>query len=807
MIEIEIDGKKIAAKEGQMLIQAADDAGIYIPRFCYHKKLSIAANCRMCLIEVDNVKKTLPACATPVAKDMKVFTRSKMAIDAQKSVMEFLLINHPLDCPICDQGGECELQDTSMGYGSDFSNYDQGKRSVKDKDIGPLIATDMTRCIQCTRCVRFGDEVAGLRELGAVNRGEDMEITTYVERTVVSELSGNIIDLCPVGALTSKPYRFTARPWELMQHTSIAPHDCVGSNIYIHTRSKYYIAEQNVMRVVPKDNEAINEMWLSDRDRFSYQGLHSSDRVSRPLIKENNEWKEVEWHTALNFVVDHLLKIKQKHNAEQIAALASPNSTLEELYLLQKLMRGIGSQNIDHRLRQTDFRHQNYVPLHPNLGIPINEIEQCDAILLIGSNIRKEQPILGHRVRKMTLKGGQAMAINLVDHPFNFELSEKSIVNADNLPFALAGVVKALADENLTQEEQVLLANIEPTALEKKIAQQLKAGNKTAVFMGPQAINHPQASLIRHFVCLIARLSGATMGLLVEGANSVGAWLSGAVPHRTIGGVPVSTPGFDAQALFAQKLRAYFLMGVEPELDSANAGQALAALKQADLVVMLSPFKSGLMEEYAHVILPIAPFSETPGTFVNIEGRWQSFYAAAKPLGEVRPGWKVLRVLGNLLNLEGFSYNSAQEIAEEISQQITDIKKVKNDLEPFAKSASFVASKEQMNKEEVQHLVRIAEWPMYCVDNLVRRASALQEMFKIEEGAAAIRVHPDLAQRLELANDSLVTAKQGPQKITLPLIWDARIADGQVFIPAGIPETEGFGSAYAPITLERSRNP
>jgi NADH-quinone oxidoreductase subunit G len=776
MIEIEIDGKSLEVEQGSMIIEVADKHGIPIPRFCYHKKLSIAANCRMCLVEVEKAPKPLPACATPVTAGMKVRTCSAKARDAQKAVMEFLLINHPLDCPICDQGGECELQDLSLGYGRGISRFNIGKRSVKDDDLGPLIATEMTRCIQCTRCVRFGQEVAGIRELGATGRGEDMQITTYIQHSLESEMSGNIIDLCPVGALTSKPFRFTARAWELKQTASIAPHDCVGSNVYVHTR------RNDVMRVVPRENETLNETWLSDRDRYSYLAVRSAERLQQPMIKLNSIWQEVDWATALEFAVDGLQKVLAQYGAKQIGALASPSATTEELFLLQKLMRGMGSHNIDHRLHQADFTDQKSAPLYPTLGIKIEELENQDTILLIGSNIQREQPIAGHRVRKASLRGAKILSVNLIDHVFNFSQSAKIIVAPNKLTRVLAGIAKALAAEH------DLLKEIQPTAEEQVLAEQLKSGQKKIILLGALAQNHPDAAIVRALAQLIADVSQAQVGYLTEGANSAGAWLAGAIPHRGPAGVAIPE-GLTANTALAASLHAYLLFGIEPELDCANPLAALNALSKAEFVIAFSPFKSERYLQYANVILPIAQFAETAGTLVNCEGRWQSFLPASNPPGEVRPGWKVLRVLANQLNIPGFEYAAAEEVRDELQKLLDQTGALEE------KRFELKEIKELSN----QGLTRITEWPIYSIDSVTRRAPALQASATHE--STGVYINADLAARLHLQEEQLVTARQGSAQAQLPVIIDARIPDDCVWIPAGRLETARLGAAFGEIEI------
>lgn len=774
-IEIEIDGKTLTAKPNSMVIQVADEAGIYIPRFCYHKHLSIAANCRMCLVEVEKAPKPLPACATPVMPGMKVFTKSPKAIAAQKAVMEFLLINHPLDCPICDQGGECELQDLSLGYGSAESYYAEGKRSVKDQDIGPLIATEMTRCIQCTRCVRFGTEVAGLRELGATGRGEHMEIGTYIEQSMRSEVSGNIIDLCPVGALTSKPFRFTARAWELNQYPSIAPHDCLGSNVNVHTRNG------TVMRVVPRENIAINETWMSDRDRFSYEGLYHTDRLDKPMIRERNgAWKTTDWQTALEYAVKGLQAVLAQHGGNQVGALASPNATLEELYLLQKMLRQLDVPHIDHRLREVDFRDQDQMPLFPGLNTTLADIEQADVVVLIGSNIQKEQPLAGLRVRKAVRQGAQVVAINMVDYDFHFDVADKKIVAPHALTSALADIVREMGQEAQSQS----------------LIKTLRQGKKVAVLLGIQAFHHPDAAEIRFLAQQLAAQCQTTVSYLTEGANAAGAWLAGALPHRKTGGEPVKQVGLDAQAMCRDPRKAYVLLNLEPDFDSANAVRVGDALKQAEFVVSLSLFQNALLAETAHVILPIAPYTETSGTLVNAMGEWQTFKGVATAFGESRPGWKVLRVMANLFNCDGFDYTSTKEIHDEIknviAHAVTSLPKVASGSPRPAKSAEPAVT---------DSFSRVGEIPIYAGDGLVRRAKSLQKAQSVVEGAfAALHLHPRDAKTCEIQEGDIVTVEQ-QGRAELPVVMDERIPLGAVWIAGGIEATKTLGDLFGRVKI------
>jgi NADH-quinone oxidoreductase subunit G len=720
MPHIEIDGRKLEVREGSMVIEAADAAGIYIPRFCYHKKLSVAANCRMCLVDVEKAAKPLPACATPVTEGMVVHTRSAKAVDAQKGVMEFLLINHPLDCPICDQGGECDLQDLAVGYGKDASRFAEKKRIVLDKYIGPLIATDMTRCIHCTRCVRFGQEIAGIMELGATGRGENMRIGLYVEGTVDSEMSGNMIDLCPVGALTSRPFRFNARAWELQDFHSVAPHDCVGSNITVQ------VLRNEVRRVLPRDNEAINECWLSDRDRFSYASLESKDRVLKPMIREGGTLRETDWQTALNFAASGLRRIVETHGCEQLGALAAPTATVEELYLLQKLTRGLGSNNIDHRLRARDFRDDAGAPLFPSLGMPIAELENLDAVLLIGSDLRRDQPILAHRLRKAWTKGRTAiMAVNPADYDFRFTLAHKSVAPVPAMARSLACVAAALAQmsgSTLPAEAAAWCAGSSPGDAERAIAERLRAASKKHVLLGSGAMRHADASVLRALAQTIAELSGATVGHLCD-ANGAGAWLAGCVPHRAAAGRRCDRPGMNAAQMLATPRKGLVLLGAEPEGDFADAAQAMRALDAADFVVSISTFRSAATEK-AHVVLPLAAFTETDGAFVNCEGVAQSFAAAVRPPGDARPGWKILRVLGNVLGLAGFEFTTAAEVrAEALPAAVSMPARIYEGAMPAPNGASAVAG--------------ALDVPIYAVDAYTRRARPLQMTKEAKGGAPA----------------------------------------------------------------------
>ena len=793
LVTFEVDGLVLQARKGAMLMEVTDAADIYIPRFCYHKKLSVAANCRICLVEVEKAPKPLPACATPVMEGIKVYTRSPRAREAQAATMEFLLINHPLDCPICDQGGECELQDLAMGYGSDVSRYVENKRVVKDKDIGPLIQTDMTRCIHCTRCVRFGDEVAGLRELGATGRGEHMEIGTYIENAVSSEMSGNVIDLCPVGALTSKPFRYSARAWELRQKSGIAPHDAMGSNISFH------IFQGRVKRVVPREHEGINEVWVSDRDRFSYEGLYSADRLLAPRIKENGSWREVDWETAFEFAAAGLKRSVGSHGAERLAALASPAATLEELYLFQKLARALGTGNVDHRLRQLDFSDDAQAPLFPWLGCAIADLERVDGALLIGSHPRKDQPIANHRLRKAAMRGAAVMVLNPIDFDFNYRIAHKLIVPPSHMVAALAGIAKALPERGGTPTPEVL-GGIYVTDEHREIAKRLRGAGSGLVLLGNLAVSHPRWSALRALAGFIAEASGARLGYLPEAANSAGAWLAGVLPHRRSGGQAVTVPGLPAGGMWDAGMKSFLLLGLEPELDAMRPAAALSALRQAELVVSLSGYRTPIMDEYAHALLPIAGFAETAGTFVNAAGEWQAFDAAVSPLGVVRPGWKVLRVLGNALGLSGFGFDGIEEVQTEV-RGATGNAPPENRGRWLSLTEVPVAGL-PVNGPVNGGLDLIAPVSMHRLDPLVRRARALQHT--ADAGDDDVHLHPVLAQSLGLADGARARLLQGTAVIELSVALDPCVPEGAVMLSAAREPASRLGACSGPVSLTKA---
>ena len=798
-VTIEIDGRACEVAKGAMVIEAADAAGIAIPRFCYHKKLTVAANCRMCLVEVERAPKPLPACATPVMDGMKVFTTSETARGAQRSVMEFLLINHPLDCPICDQGGECELQDLAMGYGRGVSRFTERKRVVPDKNLGPLIATDMTRCIHCTRCVRFGSEVAGLAELGATGRGEDMRIGTFIERSVDSELSGNVIDVCPVGALTSKPFRFRARAWEMVQREGVAAHDAVGSNLYVH------VHRGRLMRVVPRENEAVNEVWLSDRDRFSYEGLYAEDRLLAPRVRgDDGEWRETDWEVALDAAAQALRAVVDADGPGALGALASPVATTEEHCLLQALVRGLGGTNVDHRLRQSDFSDQDEAPAWPWLGLGLADLERVDAALLVGSNVRKEQPLAGLRLRKAALAGASVFALNPIDHAFNFDLAGRIVVSPGQMVDELAKIAAAAAssaaasDAPETDGEGASEAGAGGAG--REIAAALAGAARGVVLLGSGALAHPRAAELRALARDVARRTGARLGFLSDGPNAAGAALAGVLPHRGPGGGPVASPGLDCAAMLDAKLPGYLLLGTEPELDCANGEAALAALDAARTVVALTGYVSPAMETYASVLLPIGLFTETPGTFYNAEGRRQRFEAASQPPGEARPAWRILRVLANRLGLDGFDYEDIDGVRAEAEARIGEVTPPDNLAGPAPAAGTAADAAGEGTEGAASSLWRIGEVPLYAVDPLVRRAGALQQT--AEAPAAAVRVNPALARTLGVTAGGMATVRQNGAERVLGVEEDPAVPDGCVLLHAGVPHSAGLGPAWGPITVE-----
>ena len=771
-ITLEIDGKSVQVPAGSTVMDAATKLGIFVPHFCYHKKLSIAANCRMCLVQVEKAPKPLPACATPATEGMKAFTHSDPAVTAQKGVMEFLLINHPLDCPVCDQGGECQLQDLAVGYGASKSRYQEEKRVVVNKNLGPLIATDMTRCIHCTRCVRFGQEIAGQMELGMAGRGEHSEILAFVGRTVDSELSGNMIDLCPVGALTSKPFRFTARAWALTRCKSISAHDSLGSNLVVQVK------QGRVMRTLPYENEAINEVWISDRDRFAYLGLNSEERLLRPLVKRAGEWHEADWSEALEAAAHGLKDIVARHGADALGVLVSPQLTVEELHLAARLARGLGTPNIDHRVRQSDFRLKTSGA--PWLGMPIEQVSHLQSVLLVGASIRKEQPLIAARLRQAVKKGAALSVVHVASDDLAMRVAASQVTRPDGLAGELAAIAAAVAQasgKSVGGEVGKAIGDAE-----KAIAATLVGKERAAIFLGHYAQQHPDFAILYAIAQEIGRLTGATVGLMPDGANAVGAYLAGALPQAG---------GLDARAMIEKPRRGYLVMGVEAEHDMGPG--ALQVLGDADFGVVLSAYRNATTDK-AHVILPIAPFTETAGTFVNMEGRAQAFYAVARPQGEARPGWKVLRMLGALLDVPGFHAESIEDVRKQVAP----------DLAAWAKAGLGNAAESftwELRTPSAQ-IQRVAEFGIYAGDPIVRRSASLQ---KTQDGKASrtARLNAATMSRLAVQAGDRVRVRQGGGEAVLAVALDEGLGDHTVRIARGVPETAMLGEGE--ISIERVR--
>ncbi|MGC1549178.1 MAG: NADH-quinone oxidoreductase subunit NuoG [Rhodanobacter sp.] len=762
LLNIEIDGKPTQIRKGAMIIEAADAIGVAIPRFCYHRKLPIAANCRVCLVEVEMggkpMPKPQPACATPVAEGMKVTTRTDKALQYQRDVMEFLLINHPLDCPICDQGGECELQDIALGYGRSVSRYTERKRTIADENIGPLVATEMTRCIQCTRCVRFTSEIAGTHELGGMSRGDNLQIGTYIGKTIETELSGNIIDVCPVGALTNKPFQFQARAWELIAKPSIGYHDALGSNLWLHTR------RGEVLRTVPRDNETINECWLSDRDRYSHQGMYAADRISAPEVKRNGQWQVTTWEDALNAAAESLKAVP----GSELGVLMHPATSNEEGDLLMRLARGLGSAHIDHRLRQLDFADN---AVATSFGLPVAEVEQVKAALLVGSDLRREMPLLNHRLHQAVKKGAKVFAVNPADFEFNYKLAATAIVAPQALVDALLSLAKAAVAAG--SSAPAALAEAIQTATsdqgDSDAIAALKAG-KAVVILGEAAVTHPQASWLRAIARFIADATGAGYNELPVGANAIGLAQLGAVPGNG---------GLDAQAMLAQPRKGYVLYGVEPPHDFADGAATLKALQGAQQVVAFSAFASPALREVANVILPIALLPEVDATLVNVDGLAQGVEAGAKAPGQTRAGWKVLRALGGQMQFAGFEFDDLAGLRTGIASRA-------------------VALRASLSARPSISLSRLATWPIYRTDAVLRRASALNA--HPLNRAPAVRINAAEAQRQGLADGTSVRIADA----VLPLAIDSSVPDGAAWIEAAHDVTATLPPYGTAITLSKA---
>ncbi|MGO3130890.1 MAG: NADH-quinone oxidoreductase subunit NuoG [Alcaligenes sp.] len=776
MVELTIDGIKVDAPEGSMVIQAAHDAGVYVPHFCYHKKLSIAANCRMCLVDVEKAPKPLPACATPVTNGMVVRTRSEKAIAAQKSVMEFLLINHPLDCPVCDQGGECQLQDLAVGYGGSESRYKEEKRVVAAKSMGPLISTEaMQRCIHCTRCVRTGEEIAGVQEVGMLNRGEHAEITTFVGRAVESELSGNMIDVCPVGALLSKPFRFNARTWELARRRSVSPHDSVGANLVLQAKM------DKVLRVVPFENEEVNECWISDRDRFSYEGLYTEDRLTRPMVRgDDGQWREASWNDAMQTIVASMNAVREKFGADQLGCIGSATSTTEELALLARLGRALGTENVDFRLRQTDARLDAALAGVPWLGMPLTALNELDRVLIVGSFLRKDHPLMAQRLRQAVKRGAQVSFIDsAADNPLFNAIAGRMTVAPSQLANSLAQVLVAVAK---AKEAAVPagLEGVQVSAEAQQIADSLASGERVAVLLGNMAVNSDQASVIAANANAIAQASGAKLGFLTAGGNTVGGYLANAVPGKG---------GLTAEQMLAQTLRAYLVLNVEPALDSDLGERAVETLKSATFSVALTSYRSAA-EQWADVMLPVSPFTETSGTFVNAEGRVQSFKGAAAPVGDTRPAWKVLRVLGNLFQLDGFDDETSESVRDSVMAAGVE-SRLSNQINLAAGILPAGSG-----------LERVADVPIYRSDALVRRSAPLQET--PASAAPTARMAAATLAQLGLSDGDQVKVRSSQGEVSLSAQLDDTVALNAVRVATAFSETAALGSAFGQLTVERA---
>ena len=780
MAELNIDGKTVTVPDGSVVMHAADAAGIYVPHFCYHKKLSIAANCRMCLVDVEKMPKPMPACATPVTNGMVVRTKSDKAVKAQQSVMEFLLINHPLDCPICDQGGECQLQDLAVGYGGGASRYAEEKRVVEHKDVGPLISMEeMSRCIHCTRCVRFGQEVAGVMELGMIHRGEHSEITTIEDRTVDSELSGNMIDICPVGALTSKPFRYSARTWELSRRKSVSPHDSTGANLIVQVKAG------TVMRVVPLENEDVNECWIADRDRFSYEALNGPGRLKQPMIKQGGQWQPVDWTTALQYVADGLKRVKAEFGSTHMGALAHPGSTTEELHLLARLVRGLGSESVDHRLRHADFGATAAAGKARWLGRSIASLATLDRAFVIGSFLRKDHPLFAQRLRQAAKRGARIASLNAVHDDWALPVAATLTAAPSQWLQQLADVAAAVA--RLAGVPAPMPADPGPHA--QAVADLLASGAQKALLLGQAAAQHPQAAQLLAVAQWIAAQTGATVGYLGEGGNGVGAQLVGALP---------GPGGLNAGQMLTQPMKALLLLNCEPQLDGANAAATQAALAQSGLVVAMMPFFDGpdsALAQAADVLLPTAPFTETGGSFVNAEGRLQAFHGVVKPLGDTRPGWKILRVLGNLLGLPGFEHDSVEAVRAEALGDVAQLAARLDNGSAVEPSPAALAA-------APAGLERIADVPIYATDMTVRRAPSLQLTADAREPVAGIPAA--LWAQLGLADGDRVRITQGTGAVVLAARRDDTLAATAVRVPAGHPATATLGAMFGTLTVEKA---
>ena len=772
MLQIEIDGKKIEAQQGQMIIEVADNLGIDIPRFCYHKNLSIAANCRMCLVDVEKAPKPLPACATPVANGMKIWTTSMRARIAQKSVMEFLLINHPLDCPICDQGGECELQDLAMGYGGNLSRFCEGKRVVKDKNISPLISTDMTRCIHCTRCVRFGEEVAGIREMGAAGRGENTKIGTFIEKNIESEVSGNIIDLCPVGALTSKPFRYKARAWELKQYSSISSHDCLGANILVHTYN------DKVVRVVPKENSEINNTWLSDKDRFSYEGMYVN-RLTNPAIKVENEWQDVSWEKAILFALEKINNHIKTHDTKSICGVISANSTTEECFLFQKLIRSLGSNNIDHRIKQLDFSNQENYPIYPNIGSCISDINKFESIIIVGSDIHKELPLLALEIRQSSLQSTDVYLINPLELNINFNVKKNIVPKNGNIVSYLSSILKScieISDTKLPDDLNHILKDVKVSNQHKSVAKKICATN-THIIIGLISQLRKDSSQIIALCNLISIVSKSSIGTINFDSNSSGAWLTGCVPHRLYNGLELDNKekGFNFSEMIQNKNNLWLINNIEIE-DCSNSNKFEENLSNS-FVINLSSFDSEKARTLSDILLPIATNYEIDGTFVNCFGLWQKFKSSIPLLGKSKKGWKVIKTIGNYLGLAGFKYNKIEDVNKDIDTLIE-----KNGYKN-SKFKLFLPNVSKNEPKERNFYLNVIN-NIYNSDNIVRRAPSLQKTVDAKN-KDFLYINEDYAKKYNLSNHDKVKIIKNNKEFVVSILINEKIEKNSFLVYLG----------------------
>lgn len=794
MIEFEIDGQRIQAESGMNIIEAADEAGITIPRFCYHPDLSVVANCRMCLVDVENARNPLPACATPVTSGMRVSTRSEKAVQAQRAVMEYLLVNHPLDCPICDQGGECELQDTSMGYGSGFSHYRDVKRSVLKKDIGPLIDTEMTRCIHCTRCVRFGEEIAGLRELGVTARGEHEEIGTYVQHFLHSEVSANVIDLCPVGALTSKPFRYQCRSWELNEYPGIAAHDAWGSPVYWHVRRSDLPEKCQVMRVVPRVDDKINQ-WMSDRDRFSYEGFYHKQRLKAPSVKAAGQWRQSTWQKAMPDMLDKLQRIIDQYGHDEVAVLVSPNMTTESGFMIQHVMRALGVPHIDHRIMVQDTQDQDTQPIFMGSTVLLSELQDADAFYCLGADLNREHPLVGLRVRQAVLDGASVFMLHAKAPQHHFTVTTEWLDAPQSWVDHLLALIHEAQAQGLSLPAGVELPDVvpAPTAEQQACVRALQSAASPIIWLGLQAYQHPQASSLRYYSRVLAQMVGGEFIAATAGANSAGLSLAGVLPHRGVAADALKQNGDVASAMWEKPRRAYVLFDVEPHVDCAQSGAAKAALQSAELVVAFNSFSSDDLHEVAHYLFPTTVVAEQSGSFVNLCGQWQDFSAVVPEYNQARPVWKIMRLIAQLLNLPDCDVGNVDAISAHVKSLLP---------EPSAALKWRGWQRCQLDHSNDTPLMRLGYWPLYRVDSVVRRAPSLQATHqRLNPHAAYAQCHSATAKQYGLSDEKSVVLEQDHVSRTFTVLVNDSVAVGCVYLASGEDVTTGWGEACAPIHI------